>query len=405
MKRPRLKRSLSIMYLFIFAALAFLFFTNDFGLLDLRKTSVVIGVGLDMEEDEVVLTAQLAVPQPAENGENTKFNVVSGKGNSVAAALNEVNVKTGFYPKLVFCKLIILGESCFGEDITKLLDYFYRNEYTGLTLNVAACQGKAYELIAQQFPCGNSATDVIDKLLSSEAQASGNVAATNVKEIGEKLFSKSESAYMPYLENGILDKQEGENGSGGNSQSGSSGNSPSSGSGGGGQQCNESELTCNKCAVFSKGYFKGVLPVEQTFALNLIFNEVRHAFVESGGDGEMKILGLRNCNGKVDLKIENGEPQVLIKFKAIAKIQDGDKGFSPEEVKKAVVEKEVLREGERSIGKMFESLFESVRALDSDILGLKTMLNKKFYKQYGQYADGLIGSAKLKCEVSLKSSA
>ena len=54
MKRPRLKRSLSIMYLFIFAALAFLFFTNDFGLLDLRKTSVVIGVGLDMEEDEVL---------------------------------------------------------------------------------------------------------------------------------------------------------------------------------------------------------------------------------------------------------------------------------------------------------------------------------------------------------------
>ena len=69
------------------------------------------------------------------------------------------------------------------------------------------------------------------------------------------------------------------------------------------------------------------------------------------------------------------------------------------------MEKEVLREGERSIGKMFESLFESVRALDSDILGLKTMLNKKFYKQYGQYADGLIESAKLKCEVSLKSSA
>ncbi|MDE7084207.1 MAG: hypothetical protein K2O81_03075, partial [Clostridia bacterium] len=182
MKRPRLKRSLTILYLLVFAVLAFLFFTNDFGLLDLRKTSVVIGVGLDIEEDEVVLTAQLAVPQPAENGENTKFNVVTGEGATVAAALNEVNVKTGFYPKLVFCKLIILGESCFGENITKLLEYFYRNEYTGLTLNIAACQGKASELIAQQFPCGNSATDVIDKLLSAEAQASGNVAAATVKD-------------------------------------------------------------------------------------------------------------------------------------------------------------------------------------------------------------------------------
>ncbi|MDE7256625.1 MAG: hypothetical protein K2N50_01535, partial [Clostridia bacterium] len=276
----------------------------------------------------------------------------------------------------------------------------------GLTLNIAACQGKASELIAQQFPCGNSATDVIDKLLSAEAQASGNVAAATVKDIGEKLFSKSESAYMPYLENGVLDEQEGEGG--GESGGGSGGGGESgggSGGGGGSQQCEESELTCNKCAVFSKGFFKGILPVEQTFALNLIFNEVRHAFVESGGESEMKILGLRNCKGKVDLKIENGEPVVKVKFKATAKIQDGDEGFSPEEAKKAEVKKEILKQGEESIGKLFESLFESVRTLDCDILGLRTMLYKNFNKKYGQYSESLIESAKMTCEVKLKSNA
>ncbi|MCM1545991.1 MAG: hypothetical protein NC033_03035 [Clostridiales bacterium] len=395
MKRPALKRSLTIFYLLIFAVLSFLFFTNDFGLLDLRKTSVVIGVGLDIEEEEVVLTAQLAVPQPAENGENTKFNVVTGKGSTVAAALNEVNVKTGFYPKLVFCKLIILGESCFKEDIKTLLDYFYRNEYTGLTLSVAACEGKASELIAQQFPCGNSATDVIDKLLSSEAQASGNVAAATVKDIGEKLFSKSEACYMPYLENGKVEEE------GGGGESGGSGGGDSGG--GGSQQCEESELTCNKCAVFSKGYFKGVLPVEQTFALNLLFNEVRHAFVESGGEQEVKILGLRNCKGGVGLKIENGEPVVEFSFKATAKIQDGGEGFSPEDAKKANVKKEVLKQGEEKICNLFESLFESVKTLDCDVLGLRTQLYKNFYKKYDKYSDELLSKAKPKCEIKLKS--
>ncbi|MCM1438106.1 MAG: hypothetical protein NC131_02685 [Roseburia sp.] len=397
MKKPNGKRLLNLLYPLIFVVLAFLFFTNDFGLLDLRKTSVVIGVGLDIEQDEVVLTAQLAVPQPAENGENTKFNVVTGKGATVAAALNEVNVKTGFYPKLVFCKLIILGETCFKQDIKTLLDYFYRNEYTGLTLTVAACEGKASELISQQFPCGNSATDVIDKLLSAEAQASANVAAATVKDIGEKLFSKSGAAYMPYLENGVME----ESGSGGGGESG--GGSGGGGSGGGSQQCEESELTCNKCAVFSKGYFKGILPVEQTFALNLIFNEVRHAFVESGKEQEVKILGLRNCKGGVDLKLENGKPQVKFEFKATAKIQDGGNGFSPEEAKKAEVRKEVLKEGEEQICGLFESLFESVKTLDCDILGLKTMLYKNFYKYYGKYSDGLLENAEVSCEVKLKS--
>lgn len=400
MKRPRLKRCLSVIYVLIFAALTFLFFTNDFGLLDLRKTSVVIGVALDIEQEDVVLTAQLAVPQPAENGENTKFNIVTGRGQSVAAALNEVNVKTGFYPKLVFCKLIILGESCFDKDITTLLDYFFRNEYTGLTLSVAACQGKASELIAQQFPCGNSATDVIDKLLSSEAQASGNVAAATIKDLGEKFFSKSQSAFMPYLENGILDEG-GEGGEGGGSGGASSGGD---GSGGGSQQCEESELTCNKCAVFTGGYFKGVLPVEETFALNLIFNSVRHAFVESGGKDGLKVLGLRNCKGDVSLKIEGDKPVVKIKFKATAKIQDEEKGFSPEAAKKSEVEKEVLRQGEKDIEKLFADLFDDVKKLDCDVLGLKTQLFKNYHKKYETFSDGLLNNAEFSCEVKLKSS-
>ena len=398
MKRPRLKYALSVVYLLVFAALAFLFFTNDFGLLDLRKTSVVIGVALDIEDDDVVLTAQLAVPQPAENGENTKFNVVTGKGVTVAAALNEVNVKTGFYPKMVFCKLIVLGESCFDRDLTELLDYFYRNEYTGLTLSVAACEGKASELIAQQFPCGNSATDVIDKLLSSEAQASGNVAATTVKELGEKLFSKSACAYMPFLENGILEESGG--GEGGGEGGGSGGGS----GGGAGGQCEESELTCNKCAVFSGGYCKGVLPKEQTFALNLLFNDVKHAFLESDSGEEQRVLGLRDCKGGVDLKIEDGSPVVEFSFKSTAKVQDEENGFSTEHAKAERVKPEVLRAGEQTISGLFESLFESARAMECDVFGLRTMLYKKYYGKYEQYADGLYNDVTVKTSVKLKSS-
>ena len=398
MKRPRLKHWLGLVYLLIFGVFTFLFFTNDFGILDLRKTSVVIGVALDIEEDEVVLTAQLAVPQPAENGENTKFNVVTGKGNSVASALNEVNVKTGFYPKMVFCKLIILGESCFKEDINVLLDYFYRNEYTGLTLNVCACEGKASELIGQQFPCGNSATDVIDKLLSSEAQASGNVATATIKDVGEKSFSKSASVYMPYLENGILEE------SGGGGEGGESGGGGSGGGGGAGQQCEESELVCNKCAVFSNGYFKGVLPVEQTFALNLLFSEVRHAFVESGEGEEVCVLGLRSCKGGLDLKFENGKPALEFKFGATAKVQDGEQGFEPQTVKQTRVGEDVLKAGEESIKKLFEDLFDSVKTLDCDVLGLRTMLYKKFSGKYDDFSENLYQNLTVTSKIKLRSS-
>ena len=394
----RAKRYLNIIYFFILLALGFLFFTNDFGLVDLRKTSVVVGVALDMEEEEVVLTAQLAVPQPAENGENTKFNTVTGRGATVAEALNEVNVKTGFYPKLVFCKLILVGESCFNSDLSVLLDYFYRNEYTGLTLSVAACEGSAAELIGQQFPCGNSATDVIDKLLSAEAQASGNVATVTLKDIGEKMFSKSGGLCMPYLQNGVLEEEGSEGSSGGGSEGGSGG-----GSGGGSQQCEESELICNASAMFSDGYFKGLMTAEETFAYNLLFGSVRHAFFRSGEGEDLRVFGLRGCKGKAELQFKKGEPVLTINFGATTKIQDGSNGFSPQKSKKTKVDDADLKKGSETLCGMFKSLYETAQTAGCDLLGVRNMLYRKFYDKYEQYQKGIFDNLTVECSVNLKS--
>lgn len=401
MKKPsyeKFKKYFYIIYAVIFAVLAVQFFTNDFGLLDLRKTSVIIGVAIDCEEDEVVLTAQLAIPQPAENGENTKFNVVSGRGQSVASAIKEVNVKTGYYPKLDFCKLILLGESCLNQNITKFLDYFYRNEYSGLTLNVAACEGEAGKLIAQQFPCGNSATDVIDKVLSPEAQSSANVCSVTLKDVGEKLWSKSAGVYMPYLQNGILDESGGGGSGGGGSQSGGG-----EGGGGGGGQCNESELTCNRAVIFTDGNFKGILDEKQNFALALLVNDISHTFLESGEGEHKQVLGLRSCKSGLELKVEGGTPILKFSFSSTVKVQDSQIGFSPEELKDPVIGKKVLKDGEDAVNRIFLSLYEYCKECNCDVLGLKNMLYKKHKSYYKQYADSLFSSLTVTGDVKLKS--
>ncbi len=398
MKRPKLKRALTVLYAVIFAVLTVLFFTNDFGLVDLRKTAVVIGVALDKEDGEISLTAQLAVPKPAENGENTDFNVGTGKGATVAAALNEVNVKTGFYPKLVFCKLIILGSSCLREDITALLDYFYRNEYTGLTLLVAACEGSAKELISQKFPCGNSATDVIEKLLSSEAEASGNVSAVTLKSLGEKCFSAGGGAYMPYLENGVMP----ESGSGESSGGGGGGASGGGSGGGSGGECQESELDCSKCAIFSRGVCKGVLTSKQAFAFNILTNDVKHAFVESGEGEEKNVLGLRSCKGGVSLSFEGDRPVLKASFGATVSVQDGKGGFDPKQASSKVPD-EILRRGEETIAALIGDAFEVSRAADSDIFGAYEKLYKYHYGRYESFKENLLDELTLKCEIKLKS--
>ena len=79
MKKFNLKRVASLIYALAITAMAFLFFTNDFGLVDIRKTAVIIGAGIDLTESGVSVIAQVAVPQATENGGSIENVNVWGK--------------------------------------------------------------------------------------------------------------------------------------------------------------------------------------------------------------------------------------------------------------------------------------------------------------------------------------
>ena len=86
-----------LVYWLIFLLLACLFFTNDFGLVDIHKTSIITAVAIDTEEGEVLVTAEIAVPQPSQSGENIVYTQVQGSGLTIADALNEINAKSDVF--------------------------------------------------------------------------------------------------------------------------------------------------------------------------------------------------------------------------------------------------------------------------------------------------------------------
>lgn len=421
MKESLFKRLVGFLYALIILLLSALFFTNDFGLVDLRKSSVIIGLGMDFdEEQQLTLTAQLAVPRPAENGENTQFTVVTGKGETVARALNEINVRTGFYPKLIFCKLIIIGESCKGIDLNSELNYFFNNEYTGLTPKIAVCKGNAGELFSLQLPFGDSTTDSIERLLSEEAQKSANVSTVNLNEFGQKYFSKSQTAYMPYIqkveeEGGEQSESGGKEGGEQSEQSGKEGqsggqDSKSSESGGGESKSGESggesapvQFDCGRTALFKKGVFCGVLEKEQAFAFNLINGDIRRAFVGFGEGEEAKTLGIKNCKGGVSLEIENGVPVIKLSFSAAAQIQDTRQTGDKQEAKPTVPDG-VLRLAENTIKKRMEDMVNYSQSLDCDLTGAKDLLYKYHFRYFETLKDAVPSKATFVYDIKLKSS-
>jgi hypothetical protein len=92
--------------LLIVLALFVFFFSSDFGLIDVEKTSIITAIAIDKgDDDNYEVTAQIAVPEATDtNSENLKAQL-QGKSSTIGGALKDIGDLSGWFPKLAFCNL------------------------------------------------------------------------------------------------------------------------------------------------------------------------------------------------------------------------------------------------------------------------------------------------------------
>lgn len=433
--KPAIKNKLNLskfsvlIYWLIFLVLAVMFFTNDFGLVDIHKTSIITAVAIDSEQGEVLVTAEIAVPQPSQSGENIKYSRVQGSGLTIADAMNEINAKTGFYPKLQFCKLILIGESCRDKQLFRMLGCFYRKNYSELTALTAMCEGNAYDMLALKSEVSDMTSEAIRKVLSDEIEKSANATPANLKKIAAMQYSQSGACFMPYVEvnkpgesqnggNGDNVGGEGENqglqggngGNGGESGGGGrqgqqqDGEDPEGASGAGGGNGQPVEFSARKTAYFSDGNFVGILDEQQSFALAVISNNIRVAVLPCDADGIHYTLGLKNVNCGVDLKVNSGVPELIISFKANAQIQGARVKVDLQKIiSDDAVPDNILKGAEEVMRARFEDLLKAVKESGADIIGAKQLLYKKNYKYYDAFKDDIFQRMKVDYKIKISS--
>ena len=187
--------------LFIVAAaiLLLLFFSNDFGLIDIQKTAVIAAIGIDAAETDGAcdMTVQIAVPDQSGNG--MASNVTVKGASSVNDAITEVNRKTGWYPSLVHCRLLLLGEKLTEKDVFDFLGFFLRSEFIDDSCLVAVCEGRAEEALTASSPVRELTAVSISKVLSSSSQKTGAVSVMILRDFAKGYYSPAASGYLPYI--------------------------------------------------------------------------------------------------------------------------------------------------------------------------------------------------------------
>ncbi|MBQ5926454.1 MAG: hypothetical protein IIX01_00850 [Clostridia bacterium] len=399
-------------YLAVIGLLIFLFFTNDFGLIDIQKTAIVTAVGIDREDEQFVLTTQIAVPQASKQGEQVQSVEIESKGKTVAEAFEQVNAKTGWYPKLVFCDLIVLGKETAEKNVFEALDFFLRNEYVSDNCNVCVYEKKAKEVLSAKTPIEKISSMAVDKILSTHAAKVGSVLPVSLKDFAKSYFSAGRSGYLPVLK---VQSPGGESPSQStapptadnseqNSEQNSGQNSGGQNSGQGGQGASEKIFSAEETALFVGGIMLGKLDQEETFALSSVKERLRLASYSLESSGSDYTLVFKNNQPKIKFFIDkNATARLDISLKLTAGIQDVSTPNTATEIATpSTIPEGLFKDASEKIKQSIERVFLKTVAINCDVFDLYEKLRKFERKYYPAYQDDLLSRVTLKVKVELQ---
>ena len=389
--------------------LVFLFFSNDFGLIDVQKTAIVTAVGIDREDDEFILTSQIAIPQSSKQGQSSQAVQLVSRGKTVAQAFEEIYAKTGWYPKLVFCNLIILGEGTAQTNAFDALDYFLRDNYLSDNCQVATCDGLAKSILDNSALVDSTSSLAIEKVLSAHAERVGTALPTTLREFAIGYFSDSKSSRLPVIkkepqQEPVGNPPQNNGNSSGSSSSGGLADSSSSQNGANGGQSAESEqnggnkqsekpvFSASETALFVDGKRVDTLTKEQTFALGAVTGKLRLASYSVERDGNVCTLSVRQNSPKTQLTVgEDGRANFHVALTMTAGIADYSKSLPLEQTKDmGDLPVGIFSAAEKRLASEIQTVFEKTRACGCDVFGLQDRLVKYEQRRLRLFQDNLL---------------
>lgn len=400
-------RNPSRYYLLVVLFLAFLFFTNDFGLIDTQKTAIVTAVGIDREGDEIILTSQIALPQSSSQGKATESVQLVSRGKTVSEAFEQVNAKTGWYPKLVFCKLLVLGKKTAEQNVFDVLDFFLLDEYLTDDCLVTVCEGKAKDMLDTSALVDPTSSLAIEKVLSPHAERVGAVHPSTLKDFAVGYFGDDSSGLLPILKQEKQQEdtadspspQQSESGQG--KSSGQAGENPSTPQGKNTQDKEKPIFSARETALFVKGVWRETLTPEETFAVNAAVGKLRLASYSVGVGNESCTLTIKHNSPKIKLTVgEEGHGQVKIHVTLTAGVSDYSKAVDLKKLADAGdVPDGVFFAAEKKLTAELTSAYEKARKVGCDVFSIKERLIKYKNRKYHVKKDEFLNQTTLSVDV------
>lgn len=372
------------------AVVAIFFFLNDFDLVDIQKTAIILAAGIDRKEDSgYTLTAQIAVPKGVDRttGGTSSVNFIA-EGETIADCVSDIYCKTGWVPKFVFCNLIVLGEDTVKENVFDALDFFLRNEYMSDGCYVAMSEGSAEDLLTSTSAISDTTSQAIAKLFSDANVNSGKAMKMSLREFAIGYHGVTKSGYMPFIRQHKQESSENGGGGGGQQQ------------GGGGGQEEEKIYCAERTALFYEGKQVGLLDPDETFAFSLLEGKIFNGFLLTEENGKPVSLTVLNDEGGVSLDTK-GAPKVTVKIDLTVRLFNRSIPAEMEDVARNEVSDELKENAKKVVEELAQRVFEVSRQSGCDLFKLNQALYRSSAKKYEEWKDTLLSVVPTTYEINI----
>lgn len=254
---------------------------------EIKNRLIIEGVGIDYnnEDNEYILTVQVLKVSKAseEGGESAPVVNYTITGKTVAGALNSLWENTGRYPLYSQNRIIIIGNSLKGDNITKALDFFVREYTARADVTVAAATGCAKDILLIQNG-GEIPSKIIE---NSIREGKENSASVNTKMYNVVNFSTEDVPIftLPLLE--IVNDR--------NSQD------------------KTVKVTGTYC--YTKNGAKNHLSDTETMMLKFITNDIDYGTISMSDGKFVTGLDIISSSTKIKTELKNNKPHFNIKIK------------------------------------------------------------------------------------------
>ncbi len=386
-------------FLLIFAIVFINFLTLDFLLIDVEKTALIVAIGIDKVDEGYEVTAQIAVPEATNQSTKSNESVIYAKGDTLYDAVSEIGNRTGWYPKLSFCNLIILGNSVFDENVMGVVDFFVRSYKVEDSSILCASEKTAKEVLMSISPLDNISSFALTKIFVRDHNNASAILSTTIRDFSILYYSPSKSGYMPVVK--MVDTKDK-----GNNTSSASSLTSNSGSSSGEEKNTPVVYDAESCVLFHDGQKVGTISGDECLFYSLFRKNANDAYftltvTDDDGNSGKALISIKKANSTLKLIKEDGIFKLNGDLKLRLIISDTDFPQSMKEISTiGKLNEKTLLQAENYVRDTLFSVFEKTKNLNCDLFKTKIMLYRKYNDDFNENESDFLNNLSVDFKVS-----